>query len=127
MLQATHEIGEIDRAKSEVLATRRNCVRNFVSLSRAQDEDNPLGRLLQRFQQSIKCFFGDLVRFVDDENFVSVSRWPVPNVFANFAHFVDTPVRRRVDLNYVNRVAGADFSAARADAARPGRRSVNAV
>ncbi len=68
----------------------------------AQDEHDPLGRLLQRLQQRVEGFAGDLVRFVDDEDLVAVARRPVADVLAQLAHFVDAAIGGRVDLDHVH-------------------------
>ena len=77
-------------------------------------------RLLDRLQQRVEGFVGDLVRFVDDENLVAVARRPVADVLAQLAHLVDAAIGGRVDLDHVDAAAGGDLLAAGALAA--GRR-----
>ena len=75
---------------------------NLVRFGGAEDEDHPLGRLFQRLQQRVEGFAGDLVRFVDDEDFIAVARRPVAHVLAQLAHFVDAAIGRRVDFDHVD-------------------------
>ena len=117
ILHARDQLVEIHRPKAELLAARGDGGRNLVRFGGAQDEDHPLGRLFERLQQRVEGFVGDLVGFVDDEDFVAVARRAVADVLAQLAHFVDAAVGGRVDFDHVRRIAGRDFEAAGADAA----------
>ena len=108
---------EIDRPKAELLAPRADGIRNLVRLGRAENEDGPLRRLFQRFQQRVERFARNLVSFVDDEDLVAVARRAVADVFPQFAHFIDAAIRGRIDLDDVGSVAGGDLNAAGTNAA----------
>ena len=69
----------------------------------AQHEDHPLGRFFQRLQQRVEGFVGDLMRFVNDEDFVAVARRTIAHVLAQFAHFVDAAIGGRVDFDDIQR------------------------
>ena len=92
-----------------------------------KNKHGPLGRLFNRLQQRVECFVGNLVRFVDDENFVAIARRLIPHVFAQFAHLIDAAIRRRIDFDYVHSPARRNFHAARAHAARLIGRTLLAV
>ena len=94
---------------------------------RAEDENHPLRRFFQRFQKRIEGFRRDLVRFVDDENFVSIARRTVSDVLAQLAHLVDAAIRGRVDFDDVDAAAGSNFFTTCALATRLGGRPVDAV
>src|SRR5581483_82452 len=96
-------------------------------LGGAKDEDRPWRRLLDRLEERIEGFVGDLVRFVDDEDLVAVAGGLVANVFAQLAHLVDAAVGGGVDLDDVGGVAAGDLAAAGAFAARRRSRAVDAV
>ncbi len=74
-------------------------------------------RLFDGLQQRVESLARDLVRFVDDEDLVAVARGLIADVLAQFAHLIDAAIRCRVDFDHVDRSAGRDFEAARADAA----------
>ena len=93
----------------------------------AEDEDHPLGRLLQCLQQGVESFVRDLVRFIDDEDLVAVARRTIADVFAHLAHFVDAAVRSRVDLDDVDRFPALISTHAGADSAGRGGRALHAI
>ena len=64
---------------------------------------------------------------VDDEYFVAVASGPLADIFPQFPHFVDSAIRRRVDLDHVHRTAGRNLLAARTFAAGVRGRSGDAV
>ena len=103
-LHPGHHLVEIHRAETEVLAARGDGGGDLVRLGRAQHEDHPLGRLLERLQQRVEGLAGDLVRFVDDEDLVAVARRPVAHVLPQLAHLVDAAIGGGVDLDHVGRV-----------------------
>ena len=57
------------------------------------------------FSSALNASRRDLVRFVDDEDFVAVARRAVADVLAQLAHFVDAAIRCRVDLDHVDAAA----------------------
>src|SRR5207244_10527157 len=75
-------------------------------------------RLLQSFEQRIESCVGNLMSFVKDVNFEAVPSRPVPRRLAQFANLVDSAIRGRVNLNYINSIPGANFRARVAYAAR---------
>ncbi len=100
-----------------MLAARGDGGRDLVRFGGAEDEDGPLGRLLDGLQEGVEGFAGDLVGFIDDEDFVLVAGGLVADVFAQLAHFIDAAVGGGVDLDDVHGAAGLDFGATGADAA----------
>ncbi len=124
---ALDQLREIDGPETELLAARDDRRRNLVRFGGAQEEHHPLGRLLQRLEQGVEGFAGDLMGFVDDENFVAVARRAEADALAQLAHFVDAAVGRRVDLDHVHRGAAGDLQATGALAAGRGRRSLLAI
>ena len=126
-LHPLQQLFKIHAAKRKLLAPRRNRRRNLMRLGRAQDKHHPLGRLLERLQQRVKRFVGNLMRLVDDENFVAVSRRPVPYALAQLPHLVNAAVGRRVDLDHIHRAARRNLLTARAHPAWIRRRPFDAV
>src|SRR5664280_1148748 len=84
------------------------------------------GRLFQGLKQRIEGGVGDLVGLVENVNLEAVAGRTIARGFAQLANLVDATVGGRVDLDHVHvhRVAGADFDARIADAARLGHRMV---
>ena len=68
--------------------------------------------LFYSLEQRIESFAGDLVRLIDDEDFIAVADRTIAHVLAQFAHFVDAAVGRSVDLDHVRRIALRDLQAA---------------
>ena len=93
----------------------------------AENEHRPWRRLFDGLQQRVEGFAGDLVRFVDDENFVAIARGLIADILAQFPHFIDAAIGRRVDFDDVDRSARRDFEATRADAAGLIRRAFLAI
>ena len=118
LAHAVDQIVEIHRAKAEVLAARRDGGGNLVRFRGAENKHRPLRRLLDGLKQRVKSFAGDLVRFVDNENFVAVARRLIAHVLAQLAHFIDAAIRRRIDFDNVRRTSRGDFETAGADATR---------
>ena len=103
VLHPAYQFQKINGAKGEMLTTGSNRVGNLVRFRCAENEDHPLGRLLQSLQKRIKSFFGNLVRFVDDENFVLVTRRAITDILSNFAHLVNAAIGRRVNFDHIDR------------------------
>ena len=125
-LQLRQDVVVLDRMKAEVLAARPDRLRNVLRLGGRHHENHVIRRLLQSLQEGIKRGIGDLVRLVEDPYFVSIPRRPVPSRLAELPDLVNAAVGRRIDFQYIHRIAGANFSARIADAAgllvRPPRR-----
>ena len=81
-------------------------------------QDDVVGRLLQRFQQSVKSCVGNLVSFVENVNLKTVTRWTIARGLPEFADLVDSAIGGCVDLDHVDRISGANFGAGFAHAAR---------
>ena len=82
---------------------------------------------LQGLEQRVEGLVGDLVGFVDDEDFVAVARRLVADIFAQFAHLIDAAIAGGVDLDHVDGAAGGDFLAAGAYATGGRSGSLDAV
>ncbi len=100
-----------------MLAARADGLRNILGLGGGHHKDDVAGRLLQRFKQRIEGGVGDLVRFVENVDFEAVARRTIAGGFAQFADFVDAAIGGRINFDYVDRVAGANFGAGIANAA----------
>ena len=124
---ARHEFGEIDRTKTELLAAGLNRSGDLVRFGGAQDENHPLGRLLQSFEKSVERFAGDLVGFIHDEDFIPVASGTKADTLAQFAHFIDAAIRSGVDFDDIDRRSRGNFSAARAYTARGRRWALDTV
>ena len=116
--QLRHNRIELYGAKAEVLAARANRLRNVLRLRGCEHKDDMIRRLFQRLQQCVEGCVGNLVRFVENVNLEAVACGPVARSFAQFADFVDTAIRRRVDFDYVNCITGSNLGAGFTDAAR---------
>ncbi len=101
-----------------MLAARANRLRNVLRLRSREHENDMVRRLFQRLQQGVESGVGNLVRFVENINLEAVARGTVARSLAQFADFVDAAIGGGVDLDHVDRVAGANFGAGFADAAR---------
>ena len=110
-----------------MLASGGDGGRDLVRFGGAKNEDSPLGWLFDGLQQRVEGFIGDLVRFVDDEDFVAVAGGLVANVFAQLTHFVDTAIGGGIDFDDVGRASGGDFETAGADVAGVVGGALNAV
>ena len=98
-----------------------------MSFRCTEDKNHPVGRFFQGLEQRVEGLAGDLVRFVDDEDFVAVARRPVAYVFPQLAHLVDAAIRCRVDLDHIRRVPRRHFQAACAHAAGVNGWALNTV
>ena len=126
-LHAGHHFLEIHGTKTEMLAARRDGRRNLVGFGGTQNEDSPSGRFFNGFEQGVKSFACNLVRFVDDKYFITVPRRLIAHVLPQFAHFVDPAVGGGVDFDHVDRTSGGDFDATRTHPTRLRGRALDAV
>ena len=76
------------------------------------------GRLFQGLQEGVERVARELVGFVDDVHLVLTLGRREPDLFAQVAHLVDTPVARGVDLDEVEEPPLADADAVLAGVAR---------
>ena len=100
---------------------------NVLGLRGRHHEDDVVGRLLERLEQRVEGRVGDLVRFVEDVDFVAVARRAVAGGVAQLANLVDAAVGGGVDLDDVDGGAGANLGAGVADAAGLGRGALGAA
>ena len=98
-----------------------------MGFRRAKDEDSPLGRLFKGLQKGVEGFGRNLVRFVNDENLVSVAGGAKADVLTQFAHLIDASIGSGVNFDDVNRVSLQCFEAGRAFAAGVGGRPIDAI
>ena len=70
MRSCADDVVELDSVKAEVLAARADGLRDVLGLSGGEHEDGPLGRLFESFEERVPGGVGDLVRLVEDDDFV---------------------------------------------------------
>ena len=92
-----------------------------------ENEDNAVRRLFQSFQERVRGFVGELVRFVEDDDFVAAGGGSVANHFAKLADLVNAAVGGSVNFDDIERVAGGNFAAGIAGAVRFGGGALNAI
>ena len=92
-----------------MLASRPDRLRNVLRLRGRHHEHHVIRRLFQRLQQRIEGRIGNLVRLVQNPDFVSIPRRAVARRFAQLANLVDPAIRRRVDLQHIHGVAHREF------------------
>ena len=112
-----------------VVGARPDGLQHALRLGRREDELHELRRLLDELQQRVERRRRDHVGLVDDVDLVAARHGREEGPFAQVTGVVDAVVRRRVDLDDVER-AGAvrgQRDARGAGAARVGRRALLAV
>ena len=119
-----NDVIKLDRMKAEILAAGADGLRNVLWLSGGHHEDNVRRRLFQSFQQRIKGSISDLMSFVENINLVPITRWTVARRLAQLTYFVNAAIGGSINFNHVNRVAGTNFQAGIAHAARLRSRTV---
>ena len=107
-----------DTAEVEPLAPRQDRRQHAVRLGRREDEDHVLGRLLDGLQEGVPALSRHHVRFVDDVDLLARDRGRQKRVLPELADVVHAPVRRRVDLDHVERGSFGDRHAGVAHVAR---------
>ena len=127
IFQPADEVRKIDGTETEVLAAGSDGVGNLDGLGGAEHKDHPLGRLFESFQERVESFLRDLVRFIDDEDFVPIARRAVANIVPDLAHLINAAIRSSVDLDDVTELPGGDLDAAGAHAAGCRGRAIDAV
>ena len=113
--------------KIETLAATQDRRQNFLRLGRGEYELYVRRRFFECFEQSVECRGAQHVDFVDDINFEMPFARGVTDVVPQFAHLFDAVVARAINLEHIQAVAGRDFLAAVANAARRYRRAIYAV
>ncbi len=119
--ELAENVDELDGVEREVLAARADGLGDVFGLSGGHHEDDVVGWLLEGFQERVEGGVGDLVRLVEDVDFVAVARGAIAGGVAEFADLVDAAVGGGVDFDDVDCVAGADLDAGLADFTGLGR------
>ena len=118
--QLRHDVIELDRVETEMLAAGAYGLGNILRLCRRHHEDDVIRRFLQRFQQGVESRIGDLMGLVEQVYFVAIARRGVSRRVAQFANLVDPAIGGGIDLHHVEGVAGAYLLAGIANPARFG-------
>ncbi len=118
---------EGERPEMKMLRAGANGIGQIFRLRRGHNEDDFIRRFLEGFQQGVRGFRREHVRFVEQDDLVAPAGWRVANHVAELAHLVDAAVGSGVNFEDVERIAGGDFAAGVALIARFGRRTVRAV
>ena len=103
--QLANNLFEPDRVKAEVLAARSDRLGDILRLGGRHHEDDVPGRLLQSLQQCIEGRIGDLVRFVENPDLVTIACRTIPRCIAQFANLINSSICGRIDLNDVDCIA----------------------
>src|SRR6185369_11268899 len=117
----------IHRAKTEMLAARRDGGRNLVRFGSAENKNDPGRRLFDGFQQRVKGFACDLVRFIDDENLVAVANGTIAYVFTKLAHLINAAIGGGINLDYIRGAALRYLETAGANTARMAGGSLDTI
>ena len=88
-------------AEIEALAAGKDRRGELMHLRSGEDEQHIGGRLLQRFQQRVKCADGKHMHLIDDIHTVFCRDGGKIRLLAQVANVINAVVARRVDLNYV--------------------------
>ncbi len=94
--------GGVNSLQIEADAARPHRDRNLLDLGGREQELDVLGGFLQRLQKTVEGLLREHVHFVDNIDLGSRRDRPVAGVLDNLAHVVDTGVRGRVHLDYVD-------------------------
>ena len=109
-----------ESAKLKKLRARFDRLDEIFGSRGGENENDALGRLFQSFQQRVRGFVGELMRFVEDHDFVAARSGRVTDHFAKFADLVDAAIGGGVNFENVERIAGGNFAAGIAGAVRLG-------
>ena len=123
-----HHLGG-HQAERIMVGARANRADHLVRFGRREDEHDVFRRLLNNLEQRVEALLRDHVGLVENEDLVSVAGRREPCALAQLAGIVDAVVRRRVDLDHVDRprASGGQILAAFALAARVRGRALDAV
>ena len=91
--------------------------RIWLRVGRAEDEQDAVGRLLERLEEDVPALL-DALDLVDDEDLLAQVRGGRVDARQQLAHVVDAVVGRGVQLDDVERAALPDGDARRARVAR---------
>ena len=130
------ELGEVgrqqprrDQPERVVVGARADRRQHLVGLGGGEDEPQMRRRLLDELEQGVEALRGDHVGLVDDVDLVFAADGREERLLAQVTRVVDAAVRRRVDLDDVDRArpAAGQVVAGVALAARVGDRRLLAV
>ena len=116
--QPAGDVLRTDAAEIKPLTARENGRRHLVQLGRRQNEQNVLGRLLERFEQRVERTDGQHVYLVDDEHTLAHLRRRVARLVSQVADIVHAVVGCRVNLGHVQHRAVQNAAARRTLVAR---------
>src|SRR5438270_3668864 len=92
-------------AENELLAPADDRQRNLLRVGGAEDEYDVRRRLLERLEQRVERRLGEHVRLIDDVDLFRAESRREVDLLAQVADLIDAAVRRRVDLDEVERRA----------------------
>jgi hypothetical protein len=127
VFDAVGDFVKSERTKMEMLRAGTDGVFEIFRFSGGHNKDDAVGRLFERFEESVGGFTGQHVGFVEDDDFTARSGGCVANHFAEFADLVNAAIGSGVDFNDVEGRTGSDFLAGIADATGFGCGAVHAV
>ena len=125
--QRVADFREGERAEMKMLRAGADGIGQILGLRRGHNEDDFIGRLLERFQKRVRGFRGEHVRFVEEDDLVAPAGGRVAHHVAQLAHLVDAAIGGGVNFEHVEGIARGDFAASVALIARFRRRAVHAI
>jgi len=84
---------------------------HLIELRGGEDEHRILGRLFQCLEEGVESRSGDLVDFVDDDDFIAAADGLVFQALAQGPNVIDSSIRGPVDLQNVDRAVFLDLQA----------------
>src|SRR5216683_7459791 len=96
------------------LKPREDRFRHLLRFGGCQDNLDVRWWLFDGFQQCIEGLVGELVGFVDDVDLEPITGRTITQIFDDRAGVVDFTVSRAINLNHIERIAGANLLACRA-------------
>src|ERR1700732_5622611 len=109
-----------ESAKWKKLRARFDRLDEIFRAGGGEDEDDTFGRLFESFQQRVRSFVGELMRFVENDDLVLARSGRVAHHLAKLANLIDAAVRGGVDFKNVERSAGGNLAAGIARVVRLG-------
>ena len=101
--QVGDHVAQWNPLEREALAAREDGSRDFVRLGGRQEKEGVGGRLFERLEQCVEGRRGQHVDFVNDVDLVLRLARRELHLFDQVAHIVHAGMRRRVNLNQVQR------------------------
>jgi hypothetical protein len=90
-----------NQAERIVVGAGTNSADNFFGFSGRENEFNVGWWFFDNLQECIETLWGDHVRFVKNENLVSIASWGEDCALAKIAGIINTVVRCRVNFNNI--------------------------